>query len=91
MSELKKTLKRIKKIAKKLAKEEREVLLGGLQEYLRQTERLLSGSKHSKKVPSKKSVARKSRVGTKKGTEAVASPADGPTMVEPGDGPSTVN
>ena len=90
MSALKKTLRRIKKISKKLAKEEREVLLGGLQEYLRQTERLLSKSAESKKASKAKS-GKKSRSRSKKAAEVAPPPVDLASAGQPGDRPPTVN
>jgi hypothetical protein len=54
VSSLKKTLRKIKKVTKKLGKKEKEVLLRGLQDYLHQGEMLLrraakaAGSKKSK-------------------------------------------
>ncbi len=79
MATLKKTLRRIKKVSKKLLKEEREILLRGLQDFLEQSERLLSKSRRGKGTPAKARRAETKAPRRRKDTKAPTPSADGPT------------
>jgi hypothetical protein len=75
----KKILRKIKKVAKQLGRKEREVLLQGLQEFLRQAEPLLRGKKRgatrSRRRAAKKAAPTAPGV---ESAEVIAKPAAGP-------------
>jgi hypothetical protein len=90
VSSLKKTLRKIRKVTKKLGKKEKEVLLRGLQDFLHQGEQLLRRA--AKASAPKKASKRASRSRRGKPSEKTPSTSDGASSpVEAGNAETPAN